>query len=658
MELHLDIETFSSEDLKKAGVYKYCESPDFEILMIAYAYDENPVQVIDLAAGKEIPDHIKQSLMDHNITKVAHNAAFERVCFKSYGFDTPLRSWKCTLVMAAYAGFPLGLGKAAEAMGLPESKDKEGASLIRYFSKPCKPTKSNGKRSRNFWHHDKDRWEAYKLYCQQDVTVERQIQQKLNKWPVPQFEWEVYWIDQEINDRGVRVDLDFVEAVRKIDDERAGVLFQEMKKISGLENPNSTAQLRDWLTEAIGRKVTTVAKDEVLSMIEETGSSAVKKLLGLRLEAAKSSIKKYIAMESCACSDGRARGLFQFYGANRTGRWAGRLIQLQNLPGIKMKDHELITAKRLYSSGDYDAVSFCYGNISNVMSQLIRPSFIAKEGTLFAVSDFSAIEARVIAWLAREQWRLDVFSTHGKIYEASASMMYGVPMEKIKKGSPERQKGKVAELALGYQGSVGAMKAMGAEDMGISEMEMKDIVRKWREKSPNIVKMWYDLQRAAVACIQRKTPVKLNRYRGIVFEHDGECMTIQLPSGKKLYYQGAEIMMNKFDQLSIKYNGMKDGRWVSIDTYGGKLAENIVQAISRDLLAYSMIKLHEQGFDIVLHVHDEVAAEVPIENYLNAHLDCHDMLNLMYEIMSEPVPWAEGLPLEADGYLSGFYKKD
>lgn len=651
MELHIDIETFSSEDLKKSGMYRYCESPDFEILMVAFAYEDNPVQVIDLAAGELLPDHFLSALGDPSITKVAHNAAFERTSFRAYGIETKIEEWECTLIRAAYCGYPLSLDAASKAMGLGEAKDKEGKALINYFSKLCKPTKTNGNRCRNFWHHDKDKWEDFKNYCAQDVEVERAIGKFLKDHPLPKFERNLYVLDQEINDRGIRIDLDFVKAVQKINEERTKILFEDMQRLTGLDNPNSTQQLCGWLSETLGEEITSVAKAEVESILERTDDLVVKEVLELRLEAAKSSIKKYDAMERSVCMDGRSRGLFQFYGANRTARWAGRMIQLQNLPQIKMKDDQLRLAKEIFSKGDYGIASLMYDNISNIMSQLIRPSLISKEGSVFGVADFSAIEARVIAWLAREQWRLDVFNSHGKLYEASASMMYGVPIESITKTSPERQKGKVAELALAYQGSVGAMKQMGAEDMGLTESEMKSIVQKWRKKSPAIVKMWYDLQRASVECIKRRGPVTLKKYRGIVFDYDGKQMTIQLPSGKKLYYQDAEIMVNKFDQFSIKYKGMEKGQWVWVKTYGGKLAENIVQAISRDILADSMLRLKKAGFDLVIHVHDEAGAEVPTPW-------AKECIQKMYDIMGAPIPWAEGLPLNADGYLSEFYKKD
>ena len=650
VKLHIDIETYSSEDLRKSGMYKYCDSPDFEILMVAYSFGNGPVHIIDLACGEEIPDSVIRAMKNPEIIKVAHNAAFERNCFEVYGIHTEIDQWECTLVQAAYCGFPLSLGMASKAMGLEEGKDTKGKALINYFCKPIKPTKANGGRTRNLPHHDEEKWEDFKDYCVQDVVTEKAIDTALAEYPVPDFEKQIYILDQEINDRGILVDMDFVDSARNIDFHRAKRIFADMKEISGLENPNSPAQLKAWLSEAMGEDIPSLAKDYIPPLIEKAESEAVKKLLKLRMRASKSSIKKYVAMENCAGSDNRARGLFQFYGANRTGRWAGRLIQLQNLPRINMKGIE--QAKEIVSMGDPEIADMVYDNISSVLSQLIRTAFIAKEGYTFCVADFSAIEARVIAWMAGEQWRIDVFNSHGKIYEASAAMMFGVPIEEVTKENGLRQKGKVAELALGYQGSLGAMVQMGAEKMGLSELEMKDLVTKWRAKNPNIKRFWYDTERYALKAIKNKGKIISSDL--LEFLHDGRFLRIKLPSGKELFYPGAELTINKFDRQSIRYKGIdqKINKWVWIDTYGGKLVENIVQAVSRDILAYSMLRIKDEGFDIVMHVHDEAVAEIP------DNASAPGRLKEMCKIMGEKIPWASGLPLNAEGYLSPFYKKD
>lgn len=659
MKLHIDIETYSSEDIKSSGSYRYVASPDFEILMLAYAYDDNPVQIIDLAAGERIPNHIEDALRDDTTILCAHNATFERTAFAQYGYETDISKWECTMVKAAYCGFPLSLGPAAKAMKLGSDKDTRGKALIRYFCGQIKPTKTNGMRTRNFWFHDKEKWEEFKEYCIQDVVVERDIDVSLAPYTIPEMERRMYVLDQQINDRGIGIDLDLVMRAQQVDKEQSDILKKRMKSLTGLGNPNSPAQLTKWLSEAIGKEVTTLAKGTLPALREEAEEAVgedpeiVKEVIDLRLRASKTSIKKYKAMENVIGFDGRGRGFFQFYGANRTGRWAGRLVQLQNLPRIYMDSGELDEARRAVRGLPFDDISDRYGDkVSDTLSQLIRTSFVAKKGHTFAVADFSAIEARVIAWLASEKWRLEVFEGHGKIYEASAAMMFGVHISEVTKENGLRAKGKVAELALGYQGSIGAMKQMGAEDMGLSEDEMQEIVNKWRAKSPHIKRLWYIVEQAAVAATESPgRTVRLDKHKGLRFHHDGRCLTIELPSGRKLFYQGAHLYTNRFDKRAVRYWGMDQTtkKWTRIGTYGGKLTENIVQAISRDILSVSMLRLDRAGYDIVLHVHDEAAVEIGART---------PRLGRIERIMGEPIDWAEGLPLKAEGYLSNYYKKD
>lgn len=651
--LHIDIETYSSEDISSSGVYKYCEAVDFEILLVAFAFDKGPKQIIDLAQGEILPKVFIQALLDPEIEKHAHNAAFERTAFKAFGYNVPINQWRCSMVKAAYCGLPLSLGAVSEALGLGEKgKMSTGKALIRYFCMPCKPTKVNGGRLRNFPEHDLEKWEDFKTYCLADVEAEREIGDILKDYEITPFEREMYVLDQEINDRGIYIDIPMVNNMLTLNDEHAGVLFDKMQTLTKLDNPNSVAQLKQWLSDEMQEEVTTLAKGDLPDLLERAESTAVAEVIELRRKSSKTSIKKYEAMLKCVTHKGRAHGLFQFYGANRTGRWAGRLIQLQNLPQNHLDD--LAFTRETFAFHPYQTITLLYENISSVMSQLIRTAFIAEKGKTFAVADFSAIEARVIAWLAGETWRLDVFKTHGKIYEASAAMMFGMKVEDIEKGSPERQKGKVAELALGYQGSVGALKQMGAEEMGLSETEMKTIVNIWRRKSPNIVKLWAAINNAAIRAIKTKKKIILPNFKGLLFHHDGKALTIQLPSGRKLFYQEAILTTNEWDKPSIKYKGMDQTtkKWTWVRTYGGKLTENIVQAIARDLLALSMWRLDVCGFDIVMHVHDEAVCEI-IDD-----LNAPKQLKEMCEIMGDPVPWAEGLPLAADGYITKFYKKD
>jgi len=687
INLHIDIETFSSTNLKTSGLYKYAESEDFEILMVAFAFDDEPVQIVDLAQGEKLPKRFTRALKNPKVKKHAHNATFERICFRAFGIDVPIKDWKCTMVQAANCGLPLSLAQVSDALELGENgKLSEGRALIRYFCLPCKPTKVNGGRTRNLPHHAPEKWERFKVYCKGDVTAERSAFRLLRKYPVIDFERQLYILDQQINDRGILIDLYFANKAFTMNGEHCEQLLKRTKEITELENPNSPAQLKKWLSEATGNEITSLAKDSLKALIEDysagsvlmqTGTTtksgivmfptnelqgmkinyvdvkAVLEVLKLRQMLSKTSIKKYVAMGVCASEkDERARGLFQFCGANRTGRWAGRLIQLHNLPRNYLK--HLANIRAIVRSGDYQLLSSIYYDVSDKLSQLIRTAFIAPRGSVFAVSDFSAIEARVLAWLAGEQWRLDIFNGDGKIYEASASMMFGVPIEQVTKGSELRYKGKVSELALGYQGSVGALRQMGAGNKTIEEAtdsELKVIVNKWRKASPAIVTLWKRMEAAAKLAVKKRRKIKTN-YQGIVFDYDGSVLTIQLPSGRKLFYQDPSFALNSWGKECLQYKGIDDKRkWANIKTYGGKLVENIVQAIARDLLANSLIRLDEEGFKIVMHVHDEAAAEVAKRN-------AEAELKKMCQIMGEDVPWAPGLPLTADGYCTPFYKKD
>lgn len=652
IQLHIDIETYSSIDIMTAGAYKYCESIDFEILMIAYAFGDEPIRMIDLAQGDKMPSEFIEALLDPTVEKHAHNANFERNSFRAIGYDIPVEQWHCSAVKAAYCGLPLSLAMVSEALKLEEKgKLATGKALIQYFSIPVKPTKTNGMRERNFPEHDLEKWEEFKLYCINDVEAEREIGKRLKQYEIPNFERINYILDQQINDRGILVDMVMASNANKLDEIHSAVMAEELTKITGLENPNSPAQLKQWLSLAMGKEITTLAKEAVDTLVEEAESEAVKQVLSLRKKSSKSSTKKYVAMLNCAGDDNRVRGLFQFYGANRTGRWAGRLVQLQNLPQNHLKDLE--QARALIVKGDYEDAALCYDDISNVLSQLIRTTFIAKENHTFAVADFSAIEARVIAWLANEKWRLEVFASHGKIYEASASMMFGVPIEQITKGSELRDKGKIAELALGYQGALGALSKMGGERMGLSTEDMNKIVRLWRKKNAAIVDLWAAVNEAAIRAIKTKIPVVLTKFRNLKFEFNGEALTIELPSGRKLFYPSATTTVNRFGAESVKYKGLDrlTKKWWWVDSYGGKFVENIVQAIARDLLAYSMQQLDAAGFEIAMHVHDEAVAEVD-------KTKGEEKLEEMCDIMGQEVPWALGLPLKADGYITDFYKKD
>ena len=648
MDLHIDIETFSSIDLKTSGLYKYTEAIDFEILMVAYAFGNDKIKIVDLSI-ENFPSNFYEALLNPEITKCAHNANFERICFQALGYDIPAEQWDCTMVHSAYCGFPFSLEKVSQAMKLEEKgKLSTGKALIKYFCNPCKPTKVNGGRTRNYYHHDIEKWEDFKKYCINDVEAEREIHKRLKDYPLPEFERINYIIDQEINDNGVLMDLPMIRNAYEFNARFSEEVKQKVKDLTGIDNPNSPAQLKKWLSDVLGKEVKSIAKDEIIKLLEDTESEAVTKVLGYRQKLSKTSVKKYSAMLNCACESNRSHGLFQFYGANRTGRWSGRLIQLQNLPQNHMKDLEL--ARKIVSSGDYDLATLVYDNIPNILSELIRTSFVAPENHTFCVSDYSAIEARIISWLAGEEWRMEVFRTHGKIYEASASVMFNVPIEEVTKGSDWRQKGKTAELALGYQGSVGAMKAMGGDKLDMSDEAIKMLVTKWRKANPSIVKLWYGVENSVIRTLKTR---KRTRYRYVNFDYDGKVLTIELPSGRKLFYQKPHFRKNKFDKMAVAFWGIDQNirKWASIETYGGKLVENIVQAIARDLLAYDMYQLKKRGFKIVMHVHDEVIAEV-------LEKESKESLNLMNDILSEEIPWAKGLPLNADGYITPFYKKD
>lgn len=648
-KLHIDIETYSSIDITKSGVYKYVESLDFEILLVAYAFDNGEICLIDLANGQQLPQDFLEALQNGSIEKHAHNANFERQAFIQIGYDIPVDQWHCSMVKAAYCGWPLSLGDCSKAMHLEaEGKLTTGRALIKFFCSPIKPTKKNGMRERNLPEHDLDKWAEFGRYCINDVKAERAITNRLKEYKIGVTERLNYLLDQQINDRGILIDPVMVKHAISMDTINAKNIVTTVSKLTNIDNPNSPAQLKAWLTQALNEKVTTLSKDAMPALLEKARGGAAEDVLKARVKLAKTSVKKYTAMINCARSDNRVRGLFQYYGANRTGRWAGRLVQLQNLPQNHIKELDL--ARQVVASGDYDLTSLLYDDLGSLLSQLVRTAFIAKPGHTFAVADFSAIEARVIAWLAGEKWRLDVFNTHGKIYEASAAMMFNVPLEEVTKGSDLRTKGKIAELALGYQGALGALRKMGGERMGLLDSEMRLIVKRWRLKNLQIVQLWKDVEKFAIQAVKTKKRIL---FRCLEFEYDGQALQIKLPSGRSLFYQKPKFGVNQFGSEAIQYMGMiqTTRQWDYIDSYGGKFVENIVQAIARDLLADSMLRLDKNGFNIVMHVHDEAICEVPID-------DAKDDLNIMCAIMGEPIHWAPGLPLVADGYLTKFYKKD
>lgn len=661
--ISIDIETFSGYNLTKCGVYKYAESPDFEILLFGYSVDGGNVEVIDLASGDVIPIEILDALADVTVTKWAFNANFERVCLSRYLRDMGVsldpfsdnhfssqflgkarylnpESWRCSMVWSAYMGLPLSLEGAGAVLGLEKQKLTEGKELIRYFCSPCKPTVVNGQRTRNLPEHAPDKWAAFKAYNKRDVEAEMSIQERLAKFPVPDAVWAEYCQDQEINDRGVRLDMELVRRAIEADAHSKSELTQLMKELTKLDNPNSVAQMKQWLCDN-GLETDTLGKKAVSELLK-TAPEPLGKALSLRQQLAKSSVKKYQTMETAVCADGRARGMFQFYGANRTGRWAGRLIQMQNLPQNHLPDLE--QARALVRGGDFAALELLYASMPEVLSELIRTAFVPKDGAKLVVADFSAIEARVIAWFAGEHWRNEVFATHGKIYEASASQMFKVPIEEITKGSPLRQKGKIAELALGYGGSVGALKAMGALEMGLSEEELQPLVTAWRSANPNIVRLWWDVDRAAMTAVRDRT---LTETHGITFGWQSGMLFITLPSGRRLSYVKPRIGTNQFGSPCVTYEGVGGTKkWERLESYGPKFVENIVQATSRDILCYAMQT--QRCCDIVMHVHDEIVIEA----------DPRMSTEVLCEQMSRTPPWAEGLLLRADGYDCPFYKKD
>ena len=658
-ELSIDLETYSDVDISKSGAYKYAESDNFEILLFGVSVDNEPVVVYDLTAGDEIPTEILAALSDDNVTKWAFNASFERVClsnwlrkhhpeyFKTYKSEgDPVQnyldptSWKCTLVWSAYMGLPLSLEGVGAVLKLQDQKMKEGKDLIKYFCCPCKPTKVNGGRTRNLPEHAPDKWEIFKAYNRRDVEVELAIKQKLLKFPVPDTVWSEYHIDQEINDRGIMLDMDMVENAIAFDEKSKSSLMISMQNITNLDNPNSVAQMKQWLSEN-GIETQSLGKKDVAELIKETDGD-ITAALKLRLQLAKSSVKKYQAMQNAVCKDGRAHGMFQFYGANRSGRWAGRLIQLQNLPQNHMPDLE--EARELVRIGDYDTLDMLYDDIPDTLSQLIRTAFIARPGYKFIVSDYSAIEARVLAHLAGEAWRSKVFAEGKDIYCASASQMFGVPVEKHGVNSHLRQKGKIAELALGYGGSVGALKSMGALEMGLTEEELQPLVDSWRTSNPMITAFWWDVDKAVKTTIKQRVPTEV---RGIKFIYKSGMLFIKLPSGRSLSYVKPKIGENKFGSESVTYEGIgSTKKWERIESYGPKFVENIVQAVSRDLLCYAMHNLSNQ--QICGHVHDELIIECPENTTVNS----------ITSVMGKSPDWMKDILIRGDGYDTKFYKKD
>lgn len=657
--LSLDLETFSDVDLQKCGVYKYAQSPNFEILLFGVSVNGGAVVVYDLAQGDTVPMEIVEALTDDTVTKWAFNAAFERIClsvwlqrnypayFRSYSIDEDTvgdyldpSAWKCSMIWAAYMGLPLSLAGAGTVLGLEEQKLKEGKDLIRYFCVPCKPTKVNGGRTRNLPEHDMEKWNTFIFYNKRDVEVEMSIQDRLKKFPVPDFVWDEYHLDQEINDRGIALDMAVVENAIAFDAKSKAELAEKMQELTDLDNPNSVVQMKQWLLDN-GLEMDSLGKKEVAQAIK-TAPKELAEVLQLRQQLSKSSVKKYQAMQNAVCMDGRARGMFQFYGANRSGRWAGRMIQLQNLPQNHMPDLE--QARGLVESGNYDAMELLYDDIPDTLSQLIRTAFVPRPGMNFVVADFSAIEARVLSYLAKENWRTEVFANNGDIYCASASAMFGVPVEKHGVNGNLRQKGKIAELALGYGGSVGALKAMGALDIGLSEEELQPLVDSWRAANPNIVRFWWEVDRCVKDTVKNRVPTETH---GIRFRYQSGMLFIILPSGRQLSYVKPRMGENRFGGESVTYEGVGGTKkWERIESYGPKFVENIVQAISRDILAHSMRTLSHCF--ICGHVHDELIIECGMGVSLDA----------VCEQMGRTPAWIPGLLLRADGYECSFYKKD
>jgi len=656
--LSIDLETYSSVPITKAGAQKYIQSPDFQILLFAYSLDGGSVEIVDLAQGETLPPWLSAALTDPAYVKHAYNASFEIGCLSKFMGPLSLDQWRCTMLHGLYCGYTAGLEATGRALGLPDDKQKlsTGKFLIRYFCTPCAPTKTNGGRTRNLPHHDAARWQLFKDYCIGDVTTEMEILRRLSNFPVPDAVQRQWQTDLTINSRGVSVDMELVQGALYMGETTRQQLMKEAVRLSGLDNPNSVSQLTKWLEKELDEELTDIRKDTVSRLLGgKVTSETARRMLEIRQELGKTSTKKYNAIEAAVCADGRCRGLLQFYGANRTGRWAGRLVQVQNLP--RTYTEPLPLARNLVKSKATAKLRILYGSVPDTLSQLIRTSFTASPGHVLLDADFSSIEARVISWLAGEHWRLEVFRTHGKIYEASASQMFGVPLELIKKGNPEyalRQRGKVAELALGYQGSTGALIKMGALDMGLTEEELPEIVSRWRDANKRIRNLWYAMEAAALSVVQNGTPAGVSNImlaREVDPDNGLDFLTIRLPSGRKLYYANPSLGVNQWGNASIMYRGMDQTtkKWKQIETYGGKLTENVVQAIARDCLADAVERLEGLGYEVVFHVHDEVVIDCPPDRA---------DLERVAAIMSQPMPWAPDIPLGADGWIGNFYKKD
>ncbi len=641
--LEMDIESFSDVDLIKCGVYAYADSPAFEILLFAYSFDGGETQIIDLAQGEKLPAEVEEAIFDVSVTKTAYNANFERTCLSKYfGRYIPPESWHCSAVQAAMLALPRSLEDVGRVLGLDEQKMKEGKELIRYFCVPCKPTKANGGRTRNLPCHAPEKWELFKTYCKRDVDVEKSIRRKLHNFPIPESEMELYRLDQRINDRGVLVDMGLVKQAIACERLHKEIVTKRAYELTGLENPNSVVQLKGWLGD-MGMEAESLSKKAVAEMIAETDGE-VEELLRLRLLMAKTSVKKYEAMERSVCSDGRIHGMLMFYGANRSGRWSGKNVQIQNLPKNDIPDLEL--ARDLVKQGRFEDIELLYDSTPNVLSELIRTAFIPKLGCRFVVADFSAIEARVMGWLSGEEWVLDVFRGDGKLYEMTASRMFGIPMAEIGKGSPERAKGKVASLSCQYGGSKNGLISMGSLDMGLTEEELPPLVAAWRKANPHMVQFWWDVDAAAIKAVTEKQKTKVGK---IIFEYKSGILFITLPSGRKLSYVKPRMAVNRFGRDGLTYEGISENKkWIRIETYGPKLVENIVQGTARDLLAEAMLRVEKKGYPIVMHCHDEIIAEVP---------EGSGSVDEMCEIMAVQPEWAEGLPLRADGFECRFYKK-
>ena len=662
--LSIDIETRSSVDIAKAGAYKYAQSPDFQILLFAYQFGEDPVEIIDFTDGETLPKELVSALKNPKVIKHAYNAAFEWYCLNRAGFETPIDQWRCTMVHGLYCGYTAGLDATGKAIGLPQDKQKlaTGKALIRYFCVPCKPTRSNGNRTWNQPWHDPEKWKLFKEYCRQDVVTEHAILTRLKQFPMPEKEQKQWQMDILMNAYGVRVDTELIEGALYIDGISTQELTDEAIRLTGLLNPNSATQLVPWLNEHSRKQETDpdvfqdIQKATVTGALEKPGDLPEEglQMLRIRQQLGKTSIKKYVAMDTAKGEGDRVRGLTQYYGANRTGRWAGRLVQMQNLPRnyIKTLDY----ARKVVKAKNYEGLRLLYGNVPDTLSQLIRTAFIPSEGNKFVVADFSAIEARVIAWLAGEQWVNEVFATHGKIYEATASQMFGVPVDRIAKGNPEyalRQKGKVATLALGYQGGTSALIAMGALQMGLTEEELPDIVHRWRQANPRIRDLWYAVENAALSVMQTAQPQAIY---GLIFALEGDLvygqsfLTVKLPSGRKLYYPKPFLKENQFGKLALHYYtvGQQSRKWEVASTYGGKMTENIVQAVARDCLAVTLERIAAKHLQVVFHVHDEVIIDAPMETTVDEICD----------LMAEPIPWAPGLILKGAGFESSYYMKD